>query len=95
MRDPPTRFRCHVGHAYSLHTLFSEQNVHVEAALWAAVRALDQVAHIARRLADHAQRTGRPKSAQTFTEQADDSARHADRLRELLEAGVETASSAG
>jgi two-component system chemotaxis response regulator CheB len=94
MHNPPTRFRCHVGHAYSLHTLFSEQNVQVEAALWAAVRALDQVAHIARRLADQAHKGSRPKSAETFREFADDSTRHADRLRELLEASVGSAAPA-
>ncbi len=93
MREPPTRFRCHVGHGYSMHNLFAEQNTQVEASLWAAVRALDEAAHIARRLADQAQRSNRPKSARTFRDQAEDSARHATRIRSLIERGPATAAS--
>jgi two-component system chemotaxis response regulator CheB len=35
------RYRCHVGHAYSLLALATDQSMRVEAALWAALRALE------------------------------------------------------
>ena len=43
-------FRCHVGHAFSLSTLVAEQAEHVERALWAATRALEEAAFLSNRL---------------------------------------------
>lgn len=47
-------FRCHVGHAFSRASLAAAQDEEVERALWAAVRALEESADLARRLADRA-----------------------------------------
>jgi two-component system chemotaxis response regulator CheB len=44
-------FRCHVGHAFSLTSLVSEQSDQLERALWAAIRALEESAALADRLA--------------------------------------------
>src|SRR6266498_5434050 len=88
LHDPPMRFRCHVGHAYTLRNLFAGQKHNVEAALWAALRALEEGANIARHLADQAHRRGRPKSAHAFREKADEDDRHADQLRQLLRMAV-------
>jgi two-component system, chemotaxis family, protein-glutamate methylesterase/glutaminase len=44
-------FRCHVGHAFSLESVATEQADEVERALWAAVRAIEEGAALARRLA--------------------------------------------
>ena len=40
--DGVLRFRCHTGHAYSLTTLVSEVSASIEAALWSAIRAIDE-----------------------------------------------------
>ena len=45
------RFRCHVGHAYSLPAVAAAQDEHVEHAIWSAVRALEESARLAQRLA--------------------------------------------
>ncbi|MCO5171602.1 MAG: chemotaxis protein CheB [Planctomycetes bacterium] len=49
------QMRCHVGHAFSLDGLMQMQFDHLETALWAGVRALDESARVARR-ASHSQR---------------------------------------
>jgi two-component system, chemotaxis family, protein-glutamate methylesterase/glutaminase len=42
MKEGPLRFRCHVGHAQSAHTLMAQQREVVEAAGWQLVRALEE-----------------------------------------------------
>jgi two-component system, chemotaxis family, protein-glutamate methylesterase/glutaminase len=46
------RFRCRVGHSYSLHNLRQEMSQSSETALWAAMRALEEKAAMQRRAAD-------------------------------------------
>ena len=43
-------FRCRTGHAYSPESLLAKQSESVEATLWAAVRALQENAALARRM---------------------------------------------
>jgi two-component system chemotaxis response regulator CheB len=82
--DAPTqRFRCHVGHAYSIHTLVDEQASRVEAALWAALRSLEENERLARRMAAEADRRGSTPSATAFGETAAATAQHAEVLRGL------------
>ena len=78
------RFRCHVGHAYSLRTLAAEQTMRVEAALWAAMRSLEENERIARRLASEAGRRGNKQSERFHEESATASAAHALALKEML-----------
>src|SRR5207244_7730536 len=54
--EPMLRFRCRVGHAYTASSLSVEQWEKPEAALWAAMRALEEGAALARRMADTAAR---------------------------------------
>jgi two-component system chemotaxis response regulator CheB len=44
------RFRCHVGHAFSLESLVDAQSEEVERAMWAAVRSLEEGAALSGRL---------------------------------------------
>jgi two-component system chemotaxis response regulator CheB len=84
--DGAARYRCHVGHAYSLRTLAAEQGTQLEAALWAALRRLEESEHIARRMARYAQVRGDVRSATYHDELSKSSAQHADVLRRLLAA---------
>jgi len=79
------RFRCHVGHAYSLKTLASEQGARVEAAIWAGLRKLEEGERLARRLETHARTLGNERSADYHAEMARTSAAHAETLRSVLE----------
>lgn len=78
------RFRCHVGHAYSLDSLMAEQAEDVERALWSAVRVLEEKAALSRRLAIHAKQQNRPISEARFLEQAEESRRNAAVVRQLI-----------
>jgi two-component system chemotaxis response regulator CheB len=78
------RFRCHVGHAYSLRTLIAAQTERVESALWAGLRGLEESEALARRMRDSARARGHTRSAQLYDERVQEQARHADMLREML-----------
>ena len=78
------RFRCHVGHAYSAETLSSEQADGAERALWAAVRALEENAVLARRLAQRARDLNQNISADRFERRAEEAQHNADLLRDLM-----------
>lgn len=78
------RYRCRVGHAYTADNLVAEQSLHLEAALWAALRGLEEKAALARRLADRSRDSGHPLLAQRYEEQERDSQRHAAVIRNLI-----------
>src|SRR5262249_17105453 len=73
-------FRCHVGHAFSLEALVREQSDEMERVLWAAVRALEESAALARRVS--LRETG--ELQQRFAEKAQTHVRQAAFIRELL-----------
>jgi two-component system, chemotaxis family, protein-glutamate methylesterase/glutaminase len=85
--DELVRFRCRVGHAYSAEALMAHQAENLEAALWTALRALEEHCALARRLAARANSRGHAHSAATFTEQAVGSEHHASVIRNVLHSG--------
>jgi len=82
------RFRCQVGHAFAPEALDRSQRLHVETALWAAVRALEERATLARRLAARARDLRHPKSERLYTGRADAAAAEAETVRQLLGLGA-------
>jgi len=82
------RFRCRVGHAYSDQALMAHQSENLEAALWTALRALEEHSALARRLAARAHTRGHSHSASSFTEQAMDAEHHASVIRSVLDSGI-------
>ena len=81
------RFRCRVGHGYSLDELMASQNAQVEVALWAATRSLEDRAVLNRRLAEQWQERGSSDVVEHFLRKSEESEQHAAVLRRLL--GVE------
>jgi two-component system chemotaxis response regulator CheB len=81
------KYRCRVGHAYTAETLLAHQSDQLEAALWTALRALEEHGALSRRLSGRAAGRGHAHSAAAFTEQAMDAEHHASVVRNVLAAG--------
>ncbi len=82
------RFRCQTGHAYSLDTLEDQQSQQVEAALWAALRALEEKAELFHRIAQRGELNRRETMAGKYEERALIAERQAETLHKLLENGA-------
>jgi two-component system chemotaxis response regulator CheB len=85
---PLLRFRCRVGHAWSAEALLEVQSEEVEAALWVALRALQDRAALSSALADQAEHEGRRISAGRFRGESREIRHSVEVLRRLL--GTET-----
>jgi two-component system chemotaxis response regulator CheB len=79
------RFRCRVGHAYTPTGLMNGQSEGLEAALWSALRALEERTALTRRVARRLHTQEKPRSAARFELQAEDAEAHAALLRDVLE----------
>jgi two-component system, chemotaxis family, protein-glutamate methylesterase/glutaminase len=80
-----TRFRCSVGHVFSMESLAAEQARHLEGAMWTAVRALEDRAELLQQIARGSDRAERPRSAGAFKAQAADLLRRAGIVRDAIE----------
>lgn len=82
------RYRCHVGHAYSAESLNAEQSNGLEAALWTALRALEESAALRRRMADGANRRELKRIADRYLEEAQEAEARAAVIRKVLVSDV-------
>ena len=78
------RFRCRVGHAYSPQTLLAHQSDALEEAFWAALRALEERAALARRMAERAHKSSQHHLAGHYAEEAEDAEQRATLIRTVL-----------
>ncbi len=86
------RYRCHVGHAYSEESMLEEQARKLEAALWSAIRALEERVYLYRRLASFSKDRGALKLEKRYLEQAVVLEKNANLLRDSLQDGKATGS---
>jgi two-component system chemotaxis response regulator CheB len=80
-------FRCRTGHAYSPESLLATQSDNLEAALWAALRALEENAALARRMEKRARELGNGRTGERHARRALDAEGHAGLLRTILTQG--------
>jgi two-component system chemotaxis response regulator CheB len=86
--ERPLHFRCRTGHAYSPESLLAKQTDGLEATLWAAMRALQENAALARRMERRARQNGGGNGAgERYHKRAEDAEKHATFLRTLLQHG--------
>lgn len=79
-----TQWRCRVGHRYTAQSLIDAQAGDVEAALWAAVRALEDRRILLERMARQLEAVGQSRSARSFRRRASDAHAHAGSVRAAL-----------
>jgi two-component system chemotaxis response regulator CheB len=82
--DGVERFVCRVGHAYSGETLLQHQDERIEDVLWSAVRAFEERADLADRVAGRLRRAGLERQAQRYRARIEESIRHARQLRDFV-----------
>jgi two-component system, chemotaxis family, protein-glutamate methylesterase/glutaminase len=83
-QDGFLRFRCRVGHAFTSKYLGAEQRHAVEAALWEAMRALEESASLYRRMAARASTNLHDLPAQLYRQRAADTEANSKILRDFL-----------
>jgi two-component system, chemotaxis family, protein-glutamate methylesterase/glutaminase len=79
------RFRCRTGHTFSFESLVAEQSEHVERALWAALRALEEKAAMLRRMSDRARGRSDTRTADRLERHASVVVPEAAAVRRLLD----------
>lgn len=85
--DGLVRYRCHTGHAFTLETLRLAAGEAWERTLYGAMRAQQQQAMVARRIAEEARRQGNERSAAEFAHRARDYEEGAAVIRRLAARG--------
>lgn len=78
------RYRCHTGHIYGAQSLLAEQADKAEAALWTAVRTLEERDRMLSMMAQDEEKRGHKTSARSCVERAAEAREHAKTLRALL-----------
>ncbi len=79
-----TRYRCRVGHAWSPDGLLAKQSDGLEAALWTALRALEERSVLATKMAERADQRGHDLLAGKFRDQGREASAHARVIRNVL-----------
>lgn len=82
--DALLRYRCRVGHAYTAEAAVAAQRESVEAALWTALRALQERAQLSDRLAARVGGAGASRSQARFESFAREAREQADVIRRVL-----------
>ncbi|MCY1046446.1 chemotaxis protein CheB [Corallococcus sp. bb12-1] len=89
------RFRCRTGHGYTAEALSSSQQQRLDAALWVALRALEESASLSRRLAAQSRQRDHPQSVNHFVGQARTAEAQVELLRRALLSGPSPVAAAG
>jgi len=78
------RYRCRVGHAWTAEALFTAQDSGIERALWAALRALEEKAALALRMANRARERGNEHAVTRYTDRAREAENASKVLRDQI-----------
>ncbi|MFK4382341.1 chemotaxis protein CheB [Bradyrhizobium sp. USDA 223] len=80
----PMRFRCQVGHGFSVDTLAKEQEGRVDEALRVALRIIEERAELVQRMAADGRRSGRSAVAEMYQARAVEYREYADMIRRVV-----------
>jgi two-component system chemotaxis response regulator CheB len=79
------RFRCRVGHAFSVESVLAAQSEQLEEALWTALKTLEENASLSRRMAKQARARGQEWLARNFEEKLHHAEQHALTIQQILQ----------
>jgi two-component system chemotaxis response regulator CheB len=79
------RFACRTGHAFGPQSFDVAQTERVEAALWTALRTLEERAALYRRMAARHRESGNTRTSERFAIRAESAVQHAFVLRDVIE----------
>lgn len=82
--DNITRYRCHIGHAYSENDLVIKQAHHLEGTLWIALRMMEDRKNMLSKLEQDSKKRGAKTLASAHEEKKRELEQHIRRLKELL-----------
>jgi two-component system chemotaxis response regulator CheB len=82
---PIAQFACRTGHRFSPDSFDAAQTERVEAALWTALRTLEERAALYRRMAARSRDSGSGRSSERFALRAESAVQHALVLREVID----------
>ncbi|UQA62744.1 chemotaxis protein CheB [Polyangium aurulentum] len=82
------RYTCHEGHILSAESLLAAKAEMLEAALWEALRTLDERTQLSERFAAHARSRGQTVMQGHFQRRADESRERAEIVRRVLKGGT-------
>jgi two-component system chemotaxis response regulator CheB len=75
------RFRCHTGHAYSIDSLVADVDNGIDAALWNAIRALEEATLLMQRMASLV--PGGSEESSRLARRAEEARRQSDAIRSI------------
>jgi two-component system chemotaxis response regulator CheB len=79
-----SRYRCHIGHAFTELQLLTEQDSEVEKSLWVAIRTLEEKRNLLEKIAGREQQQGLHSLSEDHYERATSLQSHIARLKNLL-----------
>jgi two-component system chemotaxis response regulator CheB len=88
MRQPPLRFRCQVGHAYTADALATASEGTIDEAMRVALRIVEERAVLNEKMAEEARHSGRHAAARASEARAIECRRHAETLQRAISTGT-------
>lgn len=81
----PPRYRCHTGHGYTLDTLQESQSTETDAALWSAMRALQEKSQLMKMLSNIHRKAAQEGEARAIDVEVAKAEKQAEVIRQLIE----------
>jgi two-component system chemotaxis response regulator CheB len=78
------RFRCHVGHGYSIDSLLASYSEQIEGSLWTAIRSLEETALFLDELTSHAKAASTIGDRERFASRAAEARKNSATLRQIV-----------
>ncbi|HXR84750.1 MAG TPA: chemotaxis protein CheB [Hanamia sp.] len=80
--DSHLRYRCHIGHTFSVNDLLSKQNKSIESSMWVTLRAMEERKKLLSQLIENNHEL--KKSGQDYHEKVEELQHHVDTLKTVL-----------